>query len=120
MGAVAEADRGRGARDFLLRDDMLEIAEAEAAILFRDGDPVQPELAHLRPQIAREFVLLVDLGGDRRDLLAREPLGGFADRVGHFAEFEIEGGLAHLERLALRFEQGEAPSYVRCNTHRSS
>ena len=67
--AVAEADRGRGARHFLLRHDMLEIAEAEPAILLLDRDPVQPELAHLRPQMPREFVLLVDLGGDRRDLV---------------------------------------------------
>ena len=92
MGAVAEADRGRAARDFLLRDDMLEIAEAEPAILLLDRDPVQPELAHLRPQLAREFVRLVDLGGDRRDLVGGEALGRLADRVGHFAEVEIESG----------------------------
>ena len=46
MGAVGQADRGRGPRHFLLRDDMLEIAEAEPAILLLDGDPVQAERAH--------------------------------------------------------------------------
>ena len=95
MGAVAEADRSRRARDFLLRDDMLEIAEAEPAILLLDGDAVQPELAHLRPQLAREFVGLVDLGGDRRDLVGGEALRRLADRVGHLAEVEIEAGFGH-------------------------
>ena len=69
--AVAQADRGRRPRHFLLRDDMLEIAEAEPAPFLLDGDAVQAELAHLRPQMLRKFVLLVDLGGDRRDLVAR-------------------------------------------------
>ena len=95
VGAVAQADRGRGARDFFLRDDMLEIAEAEPAPFLLDGDAVQPELAHLRPQMPREFVLLVDLGGDRRDLVGREALGRVADRVGHFAEVEVEAGVGH-------------------------
>ena len=95
MGAVTEADRGRRPRNLLLRDDMLEIAEAEAAIVLLDGDPVQAELAHLRPQLRRELVRLVDFGGDRRDLLAGEPLGRLADRVGYLAEFEIEAGLGH-------------------------
>ena len=99
MRAVAEADRGRGARDFLLRHDMLEIAEAKPAIFLLDGDPVEPELAHLRPQVAREFVLLVDLGGDRRDLVAREPLGRVADRVGHFAEVEFKSLFGHVAAL---------------------
>src|SRR5437868_742322 len=94
--AVAEAHRARRSRYFLLRHDMLEIAKPEAAILFLDGDPVEAEFAHLRPKLAREFVLLVDLGGQRRDLLAREALGRLADRVGHFAELEIEHrGLRH-------------------------
>src|SRR5258708_5655555 len=74
---------------------MLEIAEPEPAPFLLDGDAVQSELAHLRPQALREFVFFVDLGGNGRDLLAREPLGGFADRIGHFAEVEIESGSGH-------------------------
>ena len=38
-----------GDGDFFLRDDMFEIAEAEAAELFLDGDAVEAELAHRRP-----------------------------------------------------------------------
>ena len=99
MGAVAKADRGRGPRHFLLRDDMFEIAEAEPAKFLLDRDPVKPELAHLRPQVAREFVALVDPGGDRRDLVAGEPLRGVADRVRHFAKVEIESLLGHAMSL---------------------
>src|SRR4051794_18598454 len=93
--AVAEADRRRGAGDLLLCDDMLEIAEPEPAPLLLDGDPVKAELTHLRPQMLGEFVRFVDLGGDRRDLLASETFGRLADRIGHFAEAEIEAGVGH-------------------------
>ncbi len=75
---------------------MLEIAQAKPAPLFLDRDPVQPELAHLRPQLDRETVVGVNLGGDRRDLVGREPPRCIADRVGHFAKVEIEAGhVAH-------------------------
>jgi hypothetical protein len=40
--AVAEADRRGGAAHLLAGDDVLEIAEAEAAVLLRHGDAVQP------------------------------------------------------------------------------
>ncbi len=88
--AVAQADRGRGAADLLDGDDMLEIAEARAAEFLLDGDAVQAQLAHLGPQLAREPVGLVDLGGDRRDLGGGEALDLVAQRVGGFAQAEIE------------------------------
>ena len=69
---------------------MFEIAEAEAAILFGDGDAVQAELAHLGPKLAREFVGGVDLGGHRRDAIGGVAARGVADGVGGFAELEIE------------------------------
>ena len=72
MRPVGEADRGRGARDFLDRDAMLEIAEAEPAVFLGRSDPVQPERAHLRPEVAGELVVAVDGGRARRDLLVRE------------------------------------------------
>ena len=124
MGAVGKADRGRGARHLLLRDDMLEIAEPEPAILLGDGDAVQAERAHFRPQLGREPVLLVDPRGERRDPVGGEAAGGVADRVGHLAEFEIEAEFGHVRvscrRAALaerrRFEQARASAYV---PHRS-
>ncbi len=90
MRAVGQADRRRSARDFLDRDAMLEIAEPGAAILLLDGNAVQAERADFRPEIPRELVALVDLGGARRDLVAGEILHGFADGVRGFAEIEIE------------------------------
>jgi hypothetical protein len=69
---------------------MLEIAEPCAAILLRHRDAVQAERAHLRPEIARELVGLVDCLGARRDLLLREIMDRVADRVGGLAEIEIE------------------------------
>ena len=92
MRAVAEAHRRRRAADLLDRDDMVEIAEPEPAIRLRDGDAVQPELAHFGPQLARKPVLGVDRGGERRDPVGREALGRFADHVRRLAEREIEVG----------------------------
>ena len=90
MRAVGQPDRRRRARDLLQRDAMLEIAEPRAAILLLDRDAMQAERADLRPEIAGELVALVDFGGARRDLVARESLHGLADRVGGLAEIEIE------------------------------
>ncbi len=95
MGAVGEADRGRGPGYFLLRHDMLEIAEAEPAIFLLDGDSVKAELAHLRPQLGGEPVLRVDPGCERRDLVGGEALRRVADRVRHLAEREVEPHTGH-------------------------
>ena len=73
MGAVAEGPtEAEARRTSSMRHDMLEVAQAEAAVFLLDGDAVQAELAHLRPQLAREPVLGVDLGGERRDLVGGE------------------------------------------------
>src|SRR4051812_29681121 len=69
---------------------MLEIAEAGAAVFFFNGDAQQPELAHLRPQLARELIAAVDLVGARRDLVLRKFARGLAQHVDLFAEAEIE------------------------------
>ena len=91
MRAVAEPDRRRRPRYLLAGDDVLEIAESQAAELFGHGDAVQPQLAHGRPQlVAREPVVGVDPGGERRDPLACEPLGRLADHVRRLAEREVQ------------------------------
>ena len=71
MRAVGKADRAGGARNLLHRHAMLEIAEPGAAVRFRHGDAVQPERAHLRPELARKPVLAVDPLGERRDAVGR-------------------------------------------------
>jgi hypothetical protein len=38
------------------------------------------------------------LGGERRDLVGGEAVGGLADRVGHLAEGEIEPEIGHAAR----------------------
>ena len=90
MRAVRQADRGRGARHFLHRDAVLEIAQARPAILLLDGDAVQAERADLGPEIARELIAAVDLGGTRRDLVLRERMHRLADRIRGLAEVEVE------------------------------
>ena len=103
MRAVGQAERSRGAADFLDRDDVFEIAEAEPTIRFVDGQAMQAELAHLAPQlVAREMVFAVDLLGQRGDLLVGETRHGFADHLCALAELEIEmGGRAHALSLGL-------------------
>ena len=81
VGAVGQADRGRGAADLLHRDAMGEIAHVGAAVLLLDRDAMKPQFAHGRPQVDRELVLLIDLRGARRDLLGREAAHGVAQHV---------------------------------------
>jgi len=45
-------------------DAMREVTHAAPAIVFLDGNAMQPERAHLRPQLDREAVGAVDLAGD--------------------------------------------------------
>jgi hypothetical protein len=78
MRAVGEAHRPRGARDLLHRDHVGEVAEASAAPALGHGDTEQPLRAEQWPEVARELVAAVDLGGARRDALGSEPAHGFA------------------------------------------
>ncbi len=94
MRAIRKPDRGRGAADFLHRDRVIEIAQPQSAPLLFDGDPVQTERAHRRPQLLREAVFAVDRGGERRNPLIGEAGSGLADHPGAFwqAEIEVWGG----------------------------
>ena len=101
MRAIGEADRGGGARDFLHRDAVLEIAEPGAAPFLLDGDAVHAELAQLRPEIARKRVAAVDLVGARRDPVGGEAAHAVAQHVGGLAQAEIKAAdvvYAHLRR----------------------
>ena len=71
---------------------MGEIAHAGAAIFLLDGDPVQAERAHLRPQLDRKAVGAVDLGSERRDPILGEIAYRRAQHVDLGAEIEIERG----------------------------
>ncbi len=96
MRAVGKPHTGARPADFLARDHMLQIAEAKPAIGFGDGNAVQAQLAHLRPQLAREPVLAVHLLGQRCDLFVGEARRRLADHLRSFAKLEIEiGGRAH-------------------------
>jgi hypothetical protein len=44
---------------------VLEVAEPGAAPVLLDRDAMQAERAHLRPELAREAVAAIDLGGER-------------------------------------------------------
>src|SRR6516164_4548531 len=90
MGAVGQADSGGRTRNLLHRDAMFEIAEPRPAIFLLDRNAVQAERADLGPEIAGELVGLVDLGGTRGDLVARETVHRLADGIRSLAEIEIE------------------------------
>ena len=113
MRAVGQADRGRSSRHFLLRHHVLEIAEPQAAILFRHRDAVEAQRAHFRPQLDRKPILLIDPRRERRNTVGGEAGGCVADGVGHFAKLEIEPDIDHVCLLSpgalaepQRFEQG--------------
>jgi hypothetical protein len=90
VGAVGQSDRAGCAGDFLHDDAVLEIAEPEPAELLRHRDAVHAELAKLGPQIAREGIAAIDLGGARRDARGREAAHALAQHVRGFPQPEIE------------------------------
>jgi hypothetical protein len=75
--AVAQADRSGRSADFLARYEMLEIAETKPAMLFFDGDTVQPQLAH-----------------PRFDMIERKPARRVPNGIRHLAQSKIH--LRHL------------------------
>src|SRR5580704_11332391 len=70
---------------------MREVAQAQAAIFLRRGNPVQAQFPHPRPQVARKRVVAVDLRGARSDLVLGEGPGAVTDHRGALAEIEVEG-----------------------------
>src|SRR5216683_4266673 len=91
MGTVGEADGSRGAAHLLHRDAMRQIAHAGAAICLLDGDAVETQRAHLRPQLDRETVGPVDLGSERRDAIFGKAAHRRAQHVDLRTEIKIEG-----------------------------
>src|SRR5829696_4218 len=69
---------------------MREVAHAGPAVFLLDRDAVQPERAHLGPQLDREAVGPVDLGGERRDLVLGEIAHAVAQHVDLGAEIVVE------------------------------
>ena len=49
MRAIGKPERGARPADFLNRDDMLQIAEAQSAISLVNSHSVKAQSAHLRP-----------------------------------------------------------------------
>src|SRR5580704_7253074 len=70
---------------------MREVAQAQAAIFLRRGNPVQAQFPHPRPKVARKRVVAVDLRGARSDLVLGEGPGAVTDHRGALAEIEVEG-----------------------------
>ena len=69
---------------------MRQIPHAGAAVFLLDRDAVQPERAHLGPQLDRETVGAVDLGGNRRDPVLGEIAHRRAQQVDLGAEIMVE------------------------------
>ena len=63
VGTIAEAHAGRAAGDFLHDNGVGQVAEARAAVLFGRGYPKQTQVTQPGPQVAGEFVGLVDVSG---------------------------------------------------------
>ena len=95
MGAVAETDSGRGAAQFFHGHDVGEEAHAAAAVFRVCRDAEQAEFAELRPQVGRERVGGIDLGGTRRKVRRSPALHGVAQRLDVIAQGEIHGLVEH-------------------------
>src|SRR6185437_5414784 len=90
MRAVGQSDRRGSARNLLHRHAMMQIAEAGTAVFFFDGDPVQAERAHFRPEVAWKDVVAIDLVGARRNTVLRKSRDRPAQHIDIGPETEIE------------------------------
>src|SRR5260221_709035 len=94
MGSVRQSDRGRATANFLHRDAMGEITHAAAAVFFLDGNAVEAERTHSWPQLDRETISAIDLGGEWRNLRIGKIAHRRAQQVDLGAEIVIESGIA--------------------------
>src|SRR5262249_39362174 len=111
MRSIGQPDRGGGARDFLHRDAVLEIAEPRPTPFLLHGDAVHAELAHPGPQVPREGVAAGELVGARGDALGGETAHAVAQHVGGLAQTEIKAARvvhAHGRRSRVRGPAGAA------------
>ena len=86
--AVRQAHGGRRARDLLHRHAVREVTHRRAAVRLLDGDAEDAQVAHLPPQVRRELVAAVDVGGARRDLVRGELRDRRAQHVDRLAVVE--------------------------------
>ncbi|OIQ66570.1 hypothetical protein GALL_518560 [mine drainage metagenome] len=113
MRAVAQAHRGAGARDLLHRHHVRHVAHAGAAVGLGHGHAEQAQVAELAPQVHRELVGAVDLGGARCDLLVRKVAHGLAQGSDVLAELEVQSGQLH-------GVSSVAPFVIRCRVFSSA
>jgi hypothetical protein len=87
-----DGDRHGGVdpRQLLDRDRVGDGVAARTAVLLRNRQAHQAELAELRYEVVGEARLAVQLFGDRRDLSLRELADGPADQLLLVAELEIQ------------------------------
>jgi hypothetical protein len=79
VGSHADPDRRVDARQLGDHEDVLDIAQTGAAVLFGEDDAEKAQLPGLHHHLAREALALVDLVDDRVHLLAGEGPCGLLD-----------------------------------------
>ena len=92
--AVGQAHRGAGARDFLHRHHVREVAHVGAAILLGHGHSEHAQRTELAPYVHRKLVTVIDLGGTRRDFRLCKITHRIAQRVNLVTELKVQTGQA--------------------------
>src|SRR5258708_22746891 len=93
MGSVRQSDRGRATANLLYGDAVGEIAHAAAAVFLLDSNAVEAECAHSWPQLDRETIGAIDLGGEWRNLRIGKIAHRRAQQIDLGAEIVIESGI---------------------------
>ena len=95
---------------------MFQVSQPKTAKRLFDGHSEKAEVAHLGPQIAREFIARVDLRRARRNPVGGEAGCGFANGVSGLTEAEFEVGAVvrdHSGALPRAGDAREAPQFSR-------
>ncbi len=89
VGGDRDADRRVDLRQLGDHQHVFDVAHAGAAVLLREDDPQEAELAGLLDDVGRKALGLVDLVDDRVDLAQGEIAGGFLHGALVFGERKI-------------------------------
>ena len=89
MSAVGKGNGRRGAADLLDGHDMLQIRHPGTAVFFGNGDAVQPQIAHLPPEVHRKMIFAVDIGRPGSNLRPGKRHDGVPQQISGITQIKI-------------------------------
>jgi hypothetical protein len=72
-----------------------DVAKRSPSVLLLGGNAEHPQVSELAPKIGREDIVMVNLGGTRRDFLLGKRAHAVSQHLNRFTQIEIKTRYAH-------------------------